>query len=521
MIVGIDAGGTNVDAVLLGENGIVRDVKSPEPDTSDAIEEVFERLLMDQAPSDIERVVIATTLVLNAAVEERLPTCSNLLIPGPGLSPELAFHGQTNHVLGGCVDHRGRVTEEVTFDESPEHEVVAVTSKFGTRNPDLERTVRQSLDHPEEKIMLGHEAGGRLGFPKRAATTVFNAKGGPVLNALITELESLMGRLDVEAPLYFLNGDAGMLTGNILSKTASQTARGGPAASALGLLSLTGKKNAICVDIGGTTTDIAVIEDGYPVLNQGFHTNGLYSMYRAVDSIDLPVGGDTCIDQEGLTGRREGNAAAFGGPKPTPTDALHVLGKFTEGNREAALNALEKVGDPEQVSKSVLDEMVQEISKGIDRLVQRVNRNPEHLIAGGVLAPALANALEARLNRVRSVEAPDYAHVAGAVGCAAARVSLQTHVHIDSAQGVMTVNRVGHEEKRHVTKGKIFDDEELKQLGKEEAQVAARQAGGSGNQEANVQFLRSFNVVKQGRRRGQIANITAQIVPGLDRWISS
>ncbi len=521
MIIGIDAGGTNVDAVLLGSDGVLDDVKSAETDTSAAIADVLEQLQQHHELSAVDRVVVATTLVLNAAVEGRLPDCSNFILPGPGLSPQLAFHGEENQVLEGCVDHRGRVTETVGDVPQPGHEVVAITSKFCTRNPDLEQMVFREVDRPEDRVALGHQTSGRLGFPKRAATTVFNAKGSPVLKEFAGELTENIRRQGVEAPVYFMKGDAGMLTESIMSKTPSQTVRSGPAASSLGLLSLTGEKEALCVDIGGTTTDITLIEEGYPVLQDGFEAGELYSLYRAVDSIDLPIGGDTRVKASGLTGNREGKAAAFGGDRPTPTDALHVRTDFTAGDAEAARRAMKSVGDPADVSKQVIDEMVTRICRGADELADRLDHRPDQLLAGGVLAPVLVESIGDRIEWIEEARAPSFAHVAGAVGCAAARVSLQTHVHIDSAQGVMTVNRLAGEEKRHVSKGTTFDEEELREIGCEEAKASALQAGGGEDQEAEVQTLRTFNVVQQGRRRGQIANMTSQVVPGLDRWIQS
>jgi N-methylhydantoinase A/oxoprolinase/acetone carboxylase beta subunit len=521
MIIGIDAGGTNVDAVLLGPDGIVDDVKSAKADPSTAIDDVLGQLQQEHDLSGVERVVVATTLVLNAAVEGRLPDCSNLIVPGPGLSPELAFHGEENRVLEGCVDHRGRVTEEVEEVPEPDHEVVAITSKFCTRNPDLEQIVFRELDRSEDRVALGHQTSGRLGFPNRAATTVFNAKGSPVLKEFAGTLNETIQERGVESPVYFMKGDAGMLTESIMSQTPSQTVRSGPAASSLGLLALTEEKQAICVDIGGTTTDITLIENGYPALQEGFEAGELYSMYRAVDSIDLPIGGDTRVDQSGITGNREGNAAAFGGDHPTPTDALHVRGDFTTGDVAAAREALRTIGEPEEVSEQVIEEMINGICRGVRQLADRLGHRPDHLIAGGVLAPVLVASIEERIEWIQEAKAPSFAHVAGAVGCAAARVSLRTHVHIDSAQGVMTVNRVGREEKRHVTKGKTFDADELREIGCEEAKASALHAGGSEDQEAEVQTLRSFNVVQQGRKRGQIANMTSQVVPGLDRWVQS
>lgn len=512
MIIGLDAGGTNYDAVLVDSNGVVDSAKVPAMESGDGIRSLLSDLLENHSPGEVERVVVSTTLILNSALQRRLPECTNVLVPGVGLNPMYAFHGDENIVAKGCVDHRGRVTEDVESGRNPGNDVVAVTCKFSTRNPALENTLRDSLQY--EHMALGHEAGGRLGFLDRAATTVFNAKAKPIFHQFEERLAGALDGVGVDASVYYLKGDAAMLSREKALSTPSHILRSGPAASSLGLVALSGVRNAVCVDVGGTTTDIAVVEDGYPRLKEGFEVHGLRTYYEGVDSVDLSVGGDTRVISEGLGAVREGNAAAFGGKHPTPTDALHVVGECSLGDTERARKSFESLGDPGEIAQSVLKEFVDRIAGGVREICG--GEGPRTLVAGGVLAPYVADRVAEHVSWIDEVVVPEYAGVCGAVGCAAARVSVKTTVHIDTQRAKMTVSSEGSEKVVDVGRGRQFSDEEAESLVREEAMRAAVNAGASGNVETEILDMRKFNVVERSRVRGQIVDATAQAVPGLN-----
>jgi N-methylhydantoinase A/oxoprolinase/acetone carboxylase beta subunit len=516
MHVGIDTGGTNVDAVAVdstrGERRVSARAKVPgnEPKpTRTALDRI-----LDGEP--VDRVVVATTLVLNAAVQQRLPACTNVLVPGPGLHPERAFHGEENHVEAGCVDHRGRVTEETAYEETPESAVVAITAKFGTRNPKPEREVREDIDREAETIALGHAAGPGMTFPRRAATTVANAKAGPTFAAFATDVAQALSAAGVEAPVYYLKGDGAMLSADAMRSTPAHALRAGPAASALGLLALSGVEDAVCVDIGGTTTDVTRLSDGLPA-TEPVEAGALETGYDGVRAVDLPLGGDTRVVADGLTGEREGKAAAFGGDVPALTDALHVTGRFTAADAqeacdpEAARDAFERFDDPENVASAAIDSYVSRVADAIESVALEADR----LVAGGVLAPHLAGPITGAAD-VDDVVVPDHADVAGAVGCAAARVSVETGIHVDSARGTMTVSALGTETET-VESGRTFTDDEVESLAAERARAAARQAGASSAEDLPVEVrnTRRFNVVERSRVAGQIIDATAQVEPGL------
>lgn len=516
MILGIDAGGTNYDGVVISEgNGdcdegeVVATAKMPSEEEGAGgalLDELVEKTDVDA----LSRVVVSTTRVLNAAVQDTLPDCTNVVVPGVGLSPELAYAGDENVVVDGCVDHRGRVTEPLELDGvEPSHGTVAVTAKFSTRNPELEKEAAESIDAPT--VSLGHESGGLLGFPARAETTVANAKSKPVFGDFESSLHDALESRGVDAPVYYLKGDAAMLSRESANATPAHTLRSGPASSSLGLVALSDVDEAVCVDVGGTTTDVTLVEDGFPALTDGIGAGSLKTFYDGVVSVDATVGGDTRIDENGLTGVREGSAAAFGGPSPTPTDALRVLGETQKGDKEAAREALSTVGDPDEVARKTADAFVTAVVEAVESLGSRAGT----VVVGGALATALADRLADRIDWADEVVVPENAEVCGAVGCAVACVSVRTHVHVDTARGEMTVASAGPEKVEEVERGATYDDDEARQLVRRETAEATRRAGGEATPEdVQITSLRSFNVVENGRVVGQIVDAEAQAEPG-------
>jgi len=506
VILGIDAGGTNYDGVAL-EAGVVATAKKPS-DEADAFDALLDDLL--EKVEEIDRVVVSTTRVLNAAVQDTLPDCSNIVVPGVGLSPELAYAGDENLVADGCIDHRGRVTESLDVsDIEPSHETVAVTAKFSTRNPEPERETADAFE--ASAVGLGHESGGALGFPSRAKTTVANAKSKPIFGGFESSLHDALSERGVDAPVYYLKGDAAMLSRDSAKATPAHTLRSGPASSSLGLVALSDIEDAVCVDVGGTTTDVTLVEDGFPTLEEGVGAGSISTFYDGVVSVDATVGGDTCVDEDGLTGVREGPPAAFGGSSPTPTDALHVLGETAEGDEAAARESLSSLGEPEDVARETAEEFVTAIVEAVESLESRSGT----VVLGGALATALADRLADRIDWANEVVVPENAAVCGAVGCAVAHVSVKTHVHVDTARGEKTVASAGPEKVEEVERGKDYDEDEARELVKRETADATRRAGGEATpDDVEITSFRSFDVVENGRVVGTIVDAEAQAKPG-------
>jgi len=516
VIIGIDTGGTNVDAALIDADGVVSTAKVPNAETGERIEAVLTDLLSSHDVDAVDRVVVATTLVVNAAVQHRLPPCSNVLVPGTGLAPDRAFFGEENLVAAGGIDPRGRVTEAVDIDDRPSEPVTAITAKFSARNPDLERTLRETFDGGP--TALGSESGAGLTFPERAATTVANAKAKPLFDEYEADVEAAVAATGIEAPIYYLKGDGAMLAAESMANTPAHTLRGGSAASALGLIALTGESDAVTVDVGGTTTDVTRVVASYPAVERAIPEGDVEPAYDGVVSRSLPYGGDTHVVVEDgaprLSAERVGNAVAFGGAEPTLTDALHVLGLFTDGDRDGAATAIESIGTgaPEDVSQAILAAYVDRVA---DAIADLAVDETETLVVGGVLAPYLGDRLGKAVS-VPDVVVPEYAEVAGAVGCGVARVSVETAVHVDSARGVMTVTSIGPEDVEAVEQGRRYTNDQAKSIAVERAREAATRAGGDPDAPAEVRSFDRFSVVERTEVAGQIFDAVARIEPGIE-----
>jgi N-methylhydantoinase A/oxoprolinase/acetone carboxylase beta subunit len=515
-----------VDGVLLEGSDIVSTAKVPrEGAEEDAIRDVLTALQGDRADVEVDRVVVATTLVVNATVQDRLARCTSLLIPGPGLDPDRSLYGDENVVVPGCIDHRGRVTEDVEYEGAPETAVAAITGKFSPRNPDLEREVAETIDFAPSTLALGNEAGADFTFPERAATAVANAKTKPVFTTYQDTVASAIEEAGIDAQIYYLKGDGSMLAERTMRSTPANTLRSGVAASTIGLLALTDVDNAICVDIGGTTTDIARVTGGFPDVDAAAVQGDIEPAYDGVTSESLSMGGDVRVEAgprgPRLTNRREGNASAFGGDVPTLTDALCVAGIFQGGDGEAAREALASISsdDPvETVARAVIDKYVNRVGSVIDRLtVPGVTR----LVVGGMLAPYLAEPITGATRWMDGWQVPEYADVAGAIGCAVARVSVETSVHIDSPRGVLTVTATGSEDVVEIEEGRTFTDEEVEEIGVDHARATARAAGASGDEPCEVLTSERFNVVRRGRVVGEIVDLRARTKPGIEHIVGT
>src|SRR5699024_3124396 len=120
--------------------------------------------------------------------------------------------------------------------------------------------------------------------------------------------------------------------------------------SLMGINAMLGtNKDAILLDIGGTTTDIFFLADGVPLFEPlGIKIDKYKTLVRAIYSNSIGLGGDSSIEvidgKLKIGPRRKGYPMAFGGPSPTPTDAMIVLGLMDEGNKEKASEGMKTLG---------------------------------------------------------------------------------------------------------------------------------------------------------------------------------
>jgi len=307
---GIDTGGTFTDAVLVDDQKkIISAEKSLTTrfDLSLGIGDVIGKL-PHSALADISMVSLSTTLTTNSVVEDLgAPVC--VLLPGytreqvrqSGLLEILP--SQMVVILEGGFDAVGR--ERMPLDEEAARTAIeslrdevsafAISSMFGTRNTSHENRLKQMVTEiTEMPVICGHELASSLGAPRRALTAALNARMVPAIKELVGSVQTILARHQIEAPLMLVKGDGSLASlANAIEKPIG-TVLSGPAASVIGACQLSGLKNAIVADMGGTTTDIAIVSNGQPELSEdGARIGDWQPMVEAVRVNSIGLGGDS------------------------------------------------------------------------------------------------------------------------------------------------------------------------------------------------------------------------------------
>jgi N-methylhydantoinase A/oxoprolinase/acetone carboxylase beta subunit len=152
-------------------------------------------------------------------------------------------------------------------------------------------------------VACGHELASSLGAPQRALTAVLNARMIPYIQQLIYSVEKILADKKISAPLMIVKGDGSLVNTQTAQQQPVATVLSGPAASVVGACALSGLKNAIVVDMGGTTTDIAIVTDGQPQLSaQGATIGDWRPMVEAVKVFCVGLGGDSEIVMRAANG---------------------------------------------------------------------------------------------------------------------------------------------------------------------------------------------------------------------------
>jgi N-methylhydantoinase A/oxoprolinase/acetone carboxylase beta subunit len=317
ILFGIDTGGTYTDAVLLDdEAGVMASAKAltTKHDLSIGIRNAVERVLPDPPP-DIRLVSLSTTLATNAIVEgQGSPICLLLL----GYAPDALDRAGLRQALGDdpvvFVDGGHTVTgeEQMPLDLEAARRAVqahaskvaafAVSGYFAVRNPAHELAVR-SLIHEMTGVPVtcGHELTSNLDAPRRALTVALNARLIPLLQQFILAVRGMLVEKAIHAPLMVVKGDGSLIDAQVALERPVETILSGPAASVVGARHLLSEDDVFVVDMGGTTTDIALLRDGRPVLNQGGATvGGWRTMVEAVAVHTFGLGGDSEVVLDGV-----------------------------------------------------------------------------------------------------------------------------------------------------------------------------------------------------------------------------
>jgi N-methylhydantoinase A/oxoprolinase/acetone carboxylase beta subunit len=547
MIIGLDVGGTHTDVVLLDNEGLLREVKVS-TDASDLFRSVFKGLDAVTAgvdSADIRRIVLSTTLTTNAIIQDTIPAVGMIVSAGPGIDPE---HFRTNpHYIcvKGSIDHRGREVEPIRPEEVLSAaegfrkngiRQVGVVAKFSVRNPAHEVRIGELLGDSFDKIFLGHRVSGSLNFGRRIATTYLNAAVYPIHKSFFDAVLNSLSAKGMHLPLRLLKADGGNMKLEASIEFPAQTILSGPAASVMGAVAMAaGDEDAIVMDIGGTTTDLAVLIGRAPVLDPHGITIGPYrTLIRSLETLSIGMGGDSAVRlQDGrltVGPDREGPAMLFGGYRPTPTDALAAIGDMLHEDRSRACAGLmtlaDQMGVPtEALAAQVVETACREMLAAAARLTAHINGKPVYtlhelkegyqvkprsiLVLGGP-APYFARHLQ-RLTSMQVRVVPRW-QVANAIGAALARTTCEVGLFADTEQRLASAP--AEKFLQPITDGYSLEAATTQALDLLRAKALERGANPD-YLEMEVVETQQFNMVRGFSTSGRNIRVRVQVKPGL------
>lgn len=449
MRLGIDVGGTNTDAVLVSGRTVLASAKRPTTtDVSGGIVNAT-RAVIEAASiraGDIAGVMIGTTHFVNALVERRgllevgvmrlAGAAAEALPPMSGWPDDLKrCIGGMSFQLPGGYEFDGR--ENTAFDEravrDAAHELrraglrsVAISCVFAPINASMERRAAALVKEvaPEISVTVS-SALGRIGFLERENATILNAALSRMARHVMTSFSAAFAEMGIRAPLYVSQNDGTLISAQYAAEFPVLTLGSGPTNSMRGAAFLTGIQDAIVMDVGGTTTDIGALVNGFPRESSiAVNIGGVRTNFRMPDILSLGLGGGTRIHLNGDGSLRDvgpdsvghrlaRDAYLFGGSTLTASDIAVQAGCASFGN----LANVPKLR-PETVA-DILVRFRGMLEDGIDRMKTAAADVPVVLVGGGsMLVPR-------QLKGASQVIKPDHASVANAVGAAIAQVGAE------------------------------------------------------------------------------------------------
>ncbi|MGD1969420.1 MAG: hydantoinase/oxoprolinase family protein, partial [Desulfobacterales bacterium] len=399
-----------------------------------------------------------------------------------------------------------------------------------------ELKIAEILQKRFEKVFLGHQISGHLNFSRRIATTYLNAAVYPIHQEFYQAIEKSLQSKGLRLPLRILKADGGNMNFESSVELPGQTILSGPAASVMGAVGFSAAhEDSLVMDIGGTTTDMALLIKGAPVLNPvGIDLGDYRTLIRALDTVSIGLGGDSMVklNHHGLQigPERSGAAMAYGGPAPTPTDALFVLGMVTDGDREKSLHGFAPIAKKlnqsiEKLAETVFELTCQNIWKAAQTFIQRINSQPVYtvhemmegykvqpatmLILGGPAA-YFAEAL-GKISNLKVRVVPKW-KVANAIGAALARTTCEVVLFADTESQIAAAPEEAYFERIERT----FKRKDALNLALGLLKKKALKRG------ANPDFMETeiiedmeFNMVRGFNTIGKNIRVRVQVKPGL------
>jgi N-methylhydantoinase A/oxoprolinase/acetone carboxylase beta subunit len=461
--IGIDVGGTNTDAVLLADGRVVHAVKTPTTeDVTGGILAALELLRRDRHASEgkIDGVVIGTTHFINAVVQRRhlakvaavrigMPASASLP-PFCDWPKDLAalVAGEVFMLEGGH-DYDGR--EIMPFDEAAMRAAarricdagigtVGIAAIFSPLDPSHEERAAEIIagDCPGVAVTLSHRLG-RIGLLERENAACLNAALGPLAAVTIDGFRAAIAASGIDAPLFVTQNDGTVMPAETAMALPVMSFASGATNSMRGAAFLSGLKDAMVVDVGGTSSDVGQLKNGFPrEANSVVEIGGVRTLFRMPDLYSIGLGGGSIVRRAGVppaqaTERsgRDGRgpvtvgpdsvgyrltheALVFGGGTLTATDAAAKAGAAAIGDA-ARLGGIRR-----DIADAALDAARQKLEDAIDRMKTEAGDVTLIAVGGGAfLVPD-------RMAGIGEVIRVPHGDCANAVGAAVAQISGET-----------------------------------------------------------------------------------------------
>jgi N-methylhydantoinase A/oxoprolinase/acetone carboxylase beta subunit len=445
--IGIDVGGTNTDAVLMRGRDVLAEMKSPTTsDVTSGIENALRALREESRfdPKGIRAVMIGTTHFVNAIIEGKrlMPTAAvRLGLPATAALPPMVDWPERlrsalgNHVFLCHGGHEFDGREITALDEAELEDVarriadlgirsIAISAVFSPVNPEAEQRTAEILHDavPEAAISMSHEIG-RMGLLERENATIMNACLRDLAADIVRAFADALARLGVDAAVFLSQNDGTLMDVEFAGRYPVATFASGPTNSMRGAAFLSGLSDCAVVDIGGTTSDVGILQKGFPrEASTAVEISGIRTNFRMPDVFSFGLGGgslvrdgaEASIGPDSVGYELTSRAKVFGGNVLTATDVAvagglaHVgdvgaVGHLDEGLVARALRLVERL-----------------VSESVDRMRTSAEPLPVVVVGGGSIL------VGDRLGSAAEVIKPKHFAVANAIGAAIAQVGGET-----------------------------------------------------------------------------------------------
>jgi N-methylhydantoinase A/oxoprolinase/acetone carboxylase beta subunit len=444
--IGIDVGGTHTDAVIIDRQQVVASTKvltsaNVRDGVINALDEVLGQSDIDHAA--IEAVMIGTTQFTNAVIERRelAPTAIiRIALPsGELVPPMIDWPDDIGEALGRhtYMVHGGRTYDGFPIAPLSDEEIdaaiddidrkgirlVAVSGVFSPSDPAQEKQVAERLKAriPDARVTLSHRIG-RMGLLERENAALLNASLLPLADKVVDSFRGALTDRHVDCPFYISQNDGTLMSAAFAAEFPALTFASGPTNSLRGASLLTQLDDAVVVDIGGTTSDIGVLQDGFPrQSNIAIEVGGVRTNFRMPDIQSIGLGGGSLVRDEGQTigpqsvgYRLVEDGLVFGGNTLTTTDITVASGKADIGD------AGKVAGLDGEMVETAVRKIHSIIDNGIDQMKSSRDPVPVILVGGGAVLVSRSLDTASELHR------PEHSGVANAIGAANAQVGSET-----------------------------------------------------------------------------------------------